>query len=425
MKKIMFYCQHILGMGHLIRSKALVEGLHDFEVCFINGGEIVPGFELPETVTVVDLPPLASDADFKAIHGVNGKSLANIQAERTERLLAEYERFQPDAVVIELFPFGRKKFAFELLPLLARIRTAGRQTKVICSLRDILVSRSDQEKYEERVVRLMRRYFDALLVHADPRFQRLEETFQRVDDLDLPIVYTGYVTQRPPSLAAPNPVPANDGEPLILVSIGGGRVGHELVSAAIEASALLQEELAHRMLIFTGPFLPAEHLPALQSAVAGRPQTTLRSYTGQFVDYMKRTDLSVSMAGYNTCMDILSTGTRALVLPFTGGGNDEQTIRARKLEALGVVGVITPEELNPVALAARMKEQLQSATSPASLDMSGVFTTAQFIQELLAPPSAPPSSPPRFAPTAAQVAPLRAALERLQAEQRPVHFFVR
>lgn len=40
MKKLMFYCQHILGMGHLIRSMEIVRGLvEDFEICFINGGK--------------------------------------------------------------------------------------------------------------------------------------------------------------------------------------------------------------------------------------------------------------------------------------------------------------------------------------------------------------------------------------------------
>ena len=144
MKKVMLYCQHVLGMGHLMRSMALVEGLRDFEVCFVNGGEMIPGFAVPPGVTMVQLPPLKSDADFQHLEGIDGQNLAAIEAARTEALLAEFERFRPDALIIELFPFGRKKFAFELVPLLARIRSEGQPVKVICSLRDILVSRSDQ-----------------------------------------------------------------------------------------------------------------------------------------------------------------------------------------------------------------------------------------------------------------------------------------
>ena len=42
MPKLMFYCQHILGMGHLIRSIEIVRGLiSDFQICFINGGQVI------------------------------------------------------------------------------------------------------------------------------------------------------------------------------------------------------------------------------------------------------------------------------------------------------------------------------------------------------------------------------------------------
>jgi predicted glycosyltransferase len=38
------------------------------------------------------------------------------------------------------------------------------------------------------------------------------------------------------------------------------------------------------------------------------------------------------MGGYNTTMNILTTGVRSMILPFTGNGDHEQTIRAEKLE---------------------------------------------------------------------------------------------
>jgi predicted glycosyltransferase len=431
MKKVVFYCQHILGMGHLMRSLALVRGLRAFEVLFINGGEMIPGVAFPPGVSVVNLPPLRTDADFQSIETVDGQNLAEIEANRTRRLLAAYESFKPDAVVIELFPFGRKKFGFELLPLLARIGAEDRKPKVICSLRDILVSRTDQAKYEERVVRLMRQHFDALLVHADPEFQRLDETFQRVADLGVPLVYTGYVTQPD----GPNPPdselelePAPD-RPLIVVSIGGGRVGHELVSASMAASRLLQPELPHQLLIFTGPFLPAEQFDQLEAAAAGQPHISLRRYTNRFAAHLKRASLSVSLAGYNTCMDILQAKVPALVLPFAGGGNDEQLIRARKLEALDVVECLGPEMLDPQSLAAKMRRRLQTQAAAARLDMNGVVKTAGFLTELLSESTNSRGvqlNAPTLAINASGIrSKLRARLDQLQGEGRSVRIFLR
>jgi predicted glycosyltransferase/peptidoglycan/xylan/chitin deacetylase (PgdA/CDA1 family) len=427
MKKVMFYCQHSLGMGHLTRSMALVRGLAAFQVCFVNGGEVIPGFPLPSGVRLVNLPPLKADAEFRRLETVNDQSLAEVEKRRARCLLDTFEAFQPDALIVELFPFGRKKFRFELMPLLARIRAAGRRTKVICSLRDILVRRDDQGKYEARVVPIMQRYFDALLVHADPHFQRLDETFQRVTDLSVPVVYTGYVTQATePKTATVHGTPFGSVEPLILISIGGGRVGYELVQASIEASQLLKNEVPHHALIFTGPFLPNDQYAQLGAAAAGQAHITLRRYTERFTEYMRQASLSVSLAGYNTCMDVLQARVPALVLPFTGGGNDEQTIRARKLEALGLVTVLAPETLDPRELAAAMRDRLRAGVPPAPFDLAGVAKTAAIVSGLLAERAESRGQDSTGLGLSDRlVEALRGKLDHVQAVGEPIHVFLR
>ena len=48
MKKILFYCQSSLGIGHTIRSLRIAEGLSEsFEVHYLNGGESISGLEIP------------------------------------------------------------------------------------------------------------------------------------------------------------------------------------------------------------------------------------------------------------------------------------------------------------------------------------------------------------------------------------------
>lgn len=382
----MFYCQHVLGMGHFIRSAEIVRGLMDFEVCFLNGGEIVSGFELPQFVELINLHPIKSDAEFREIHAVGDSlSLAEIKEIRKRRILAEYERFRPELLVIELFPFGRRKFAFELVPLLERIQADGRRTKVICSLRDILVSKRDQARFDEQVCHLVNQYFDLLLVHSDPKFQRLEETFPRARDLHCPIQYTGFVTQTADQVGESD-APQDDHERQIIVSIGGGRVGGELPDCAIDASAMIESQIPHRLQIFAGPYMAEDEFQRLQRKVAGRPNIRLERYTTEFVGLLKRADLSLSMAGYNTCLNIVATGARAIVYPFTGNNNEEQTIRALKLEQLGLLDVIQAHELLPVRLAELMIETLnkpKGARAIPALDLRGVERTAAALNDLV------------------------------------------
>ncbi len=379
-KRILFYCQSLLGIGHFIRSRELLFALRDFEVCFLYGGEFVPGFDLPAWVEVVYLPALKSDARFQQLYAVNSSdSLPEIQARRKELLLAAFDRFAPDVLLIELFPFGRKKFSFELLPLLAHARATRPDVKIVCSLRDILVRRLDQARYEAEVCALMNQYFDLLLVHADPRLQRLEETFGSVAGLNCAIRYTGYVA--PPPLAKFGDRVETD--PLVVVSIGGGRVGHELIVCALDAETRLTGP--SRMHILTGPHIPVEQFESLQQQAAGRSHITLERHTTQFLSLLRRADLSISMAGYNTCMDILSAGVRALVWPFAEHENDEQTIRARKLEKLGAVAVLEASDLTPERLAEKIVERLNAPQPDLSvaLDLNGAEKTAAALAELI------------------------------------------
>ena len=390
MKKLLFYCQHILGMGHLVRSMEIVRGLvKDFQVCFINGGEIVEGFVVPKGIEIVNLPALKTDTEFQTLHVVDSEySLEEVQAMRTEKLLAVVDRFQPDVVVIELFPFGRKKFAFELIPMLDKIKASKKPIKVACSLRDIVVGKKNQAKHEDKVCRIMNQYFDLLLVHSDRDFIPLSETFSREADLTCKVYYTGYVTQ-PIDRFDLSAISDFDrkalycDKPKILVSVGGGRFGHELLKSIAKTARILEPILPHHIHLFTGPFVPDFVLYDLQKRAEDCSNLTVRRYTACLLDYMQQAALSINMGGYNTTMNVLTTGVRSLMLPFTGNGDKEQEIRAMKLAECGILELLAPEDLVPEVMAEKIIAQLKTVPTLAKFDLQGVQKTAAFLRELV------------------------------------------
>ncbi len=386
--RVLLYCQHVLGMGHLIRSMAIARALRNCEVVFVNGGESLSGMDVPPWVTIENLPPITSDDEFQELRlGDQGSTLEEVQQARKRRLFELFSTFQPDIVMIELFPFGRKRFAFELLPLLAHIRLSSGSTKVVCSLRDILVKKPDPARHEDWVVRLMNRYFDLLLVHSDPTFQTLDETFSRCQDLRCEVQYTGFVSQesdRPSERPVTDTALTRDGGPLVLASVGGGRVGYELLDSAVRASSLLATTRSHRMLVFTGPYMPDHQYEQLQDFAAHAPHIEIHRFTHSFQSLMRQATLSISMAGYNTCMNILQTGTPAFVLPFTGHKNDEQTIRARKLEGRGLLSLLEPADLAPDRLAKKLDASLSASHTKTrhSINTDGGENAALAIERL-------------------------------------------
>ena len=382
MKKVMFYCQHILGIGHLIRSMEIVRGLvQDSQVCFINGGEVIKEFEAPQGVEVINIPGIKTDSQFQELQVVNSsQSLEEVELLRKKQLLSICEEFQPDILIVELFPFGRRRFSFELIPLLEKAKAMG--TKVVCSLRDIVVTKQNQVRHEEKVCRLINQYFDMLLIHGDRKFVSLEASFSRVRDLNCEVHYTGYVAQPlPKSSQATLPITQAQ-KPTILVSVGGGRFGHELLKCVAETALILKHHLPHQIIMFTGPFVPESVFAKLKKIALGQTNITIERYTPNLLHYMQQADLSLSMSGYNTTMNILMTGVRAMILPFTGNNDQEQTIRAEKLGKLGRVKVIRPEDLRPEIFAHQIIEYLDQQPTDLQFDFGGVEKTASYLRQL-------------------------------------------
>ncbi|MEO1619973.1 MAG: glycosyltransferase [Cyanobacteria bacterium J06632_3] len=385
MKRLMFYCQHILGMGHLVRSMEIARSLtREFEVCFINGGEIVDGFQVPQGVRVIDLLAIKSDCEFQSLQPVDPSlSLETVQEMRKQQLLTVLNAFDPDVLMIELFPFGRRRFSFELIPLIEAAKARG--TKIVSSLRDIVVTKSDQARHEAKVIRLLNQYFDQLLIHGDPALHPIEESFSRIKDVDCDVQYTGYVVQQSEGSQSTiiDRIALSRPEPMILVSVGGGRFGHELLDCVVEAAEKLEYEIPHSIQMFTGPFMPAEKFWALKGAARDRRNLYIHRYTPNLLAYMQKADLSISMSGYNTTMNILTTGVRAMMLAFTGNGDQEQTMRVQRLAQLGKARQIQPEDLQPQRFAEIVISHLKHEPSRLNINLNGADNTAQMVSDLV------------------------------------------
>jgi predicted glycosyltransferase len=242
----------------------------------------------------------------------------------------------------------------------------------VCSLRDLLVTdRSDQVAYDERACALANAWLDAVLVHSDPRFARLEDTFGAAARLVVPVHYTGLVVADAP--------PADpQREAHVLVSAGGGRVGAPLLRAALAA----QEIARVPMRLIAGPLAPAADWDALRAAAAGRPGVELVRAVGDLRGELARAAASVSQCGYNTALEIVQAGVPALVVPYTTSEEDEQTRRARRLERLGALRVLPPAELTPESLADELRALARFEPAPAALDLGGAAATAALLAEL-------------------------------------------
>lgn len=382
---LLFYCQHSLGIGHLTRSFALVEALTPhFQVVFLNGGRLPPGVPVPGHMERIDLPPLGMDDGHTVVSRDGVLDVTAARAERRRLIDDAVHRTRPAVLLVELFPFGRKKFANEILPMIrAARRQPGVPAKVVCSLRDILVdARPDQQRHDDRARWLVDRYFDAVIVHSDPDFARLEDSFRPGRAMRTPVHHSGFV------------VPAREWQgdgprgPHLLVSAGGGIVGEALFQCVIEARALLTRPLPLRLI--AGPFLPEAAWQSLQRRVAGLADVELLRHVPDMVAQMRSARASLSQCGYNTALDLVVSGVPALVAPYETATENEQRGRAERLASLGAMQCLPRDALHPGALAAAIERLLGFQPRPAALALDGAQRSAAILRVLIESPRACP-----------------------------------
>jgi len=382
--RVFYYVQHLLGVGHLKRASLIARAMAagGLEVWVALGGPDVEGISFDGCARIL-LPTVRSaDASFKVLLDADGAPIDDAWRDnRAARLLAEFSAVEPDVVLIEMFPFGRRQFRFELMPLLTAARTARQRPKIAASVRDVLVRKPNPARNREMVT-LARDWFDTILVHGDPRLVALEDTFPDAAEISGLIACTGYVVDKdPPSVGG-----REDGRGEVVVSVGGGVVGEPLLRAAAAARPLTR--LANTPWRFVcGPNIADDVYDSLawnppDGIIIDRVRTDLATLIANCV-------LSISQGGYNTVMEILRANARAIVVPFAEGGETEQRHRARVLAGRGVLSVVEPETLSPKVLAEAVDMALSAPPSGAiEIDLAGAATSARIVADLCDSPAA-------------------------------------
>jgi predicted glycosyltransferase len=103
------------------------------------------------------------------------------------------------------------------------------------------------------------------------------------------------------------------------------------------------------MTMVTGPFMPADHRHKLEARSRGLP-VRVRNSVSDILSYLEAADLVISMAGYNSTVEILRSGKPAILIP-RAGPSEEQRTRARLFAARNWVRYVDPSESDPDCLA--------------------------------------------------------------------------
>ncbi len=371
--KVMIVVTHLLGTGHLSRALTLARAFRQtgHRISLVSGGMPAPHLQDAD-IPLHQLPPVRSDGvDFTRLLDMQGDVVTDSAlARRQTALLDHFHAEAPDVLITELFPFGRRILRDEFRALLSAARGSAGKPLICASIRDILAPPSKPRKaaFADDMIAT---YYDAVLVHSDAAITPLNLSWPVSRVLQPRLRYTGFVAP-PPAPAHPQSAGAEE----VIVSAGGGDVGAEIFAAALQA-ARRDPDRQWRLLL--GGAKAAERgaqmdAPANVVVEPARPD---------FRQMLHHAAASVSMCGYNTALDILQTGCRAVFIPFDAGSEVEQGIRAEALAKRPGIAVVRSADLTAETLLQALLEVTAGPrAAPLHQGLDGAARTVEIVSEM-------------------------------------------
>jgi predicted glycosyltransferase len=396
--RVALYSHDGMGLGHLRRNaliaSSLAEGPVRASALLIAGAHELGRMALPPGVECLTLPGFR-----KVRNGLYRPRTLRVDTSRliemrTRTIESALQAYDPDLLLVDKIPEGLHG---ELLPALPALRRRG--TRIVLGLRDILddPERVRSEWSAGKRIRLIEENFDQVWIYGDPAVYDLTRECRFPDALARASRFTGYLDPLGHPLRAgsgPRGADSPSDGPTIC-QVGGGQDGGAL------AEAFLRAELPPGTpgILIEGPFMPSGVRKRIRFLAGGRPDIELVEFIPDPVELVRGARQVVSMGGYNSVCEILSTRRRGLIVPRVHP-RQEQRIRAERMAALGLVDWIHPDALTPSALSAWMKASPGSRERlPEAFDFSGLERLPGLISELdtrerIAAPSSDPDPDP-------------------------------
>jgi len=380
--KVLLYSHDSVGLGHLRRNLAIARAIAatfpNARILILTGSPCEKQFKLPDNTDLIKIPSISKDHEGRYVTRNFSGSLEDTLAFRSKMILEAFQLFEPTLVIMDHQLTG---LMGEGLDMLRKAKEKGVQT--IFGLRDI--------KDSPEVVRrnwgtdnnrwAMNECYDRICVYGmqevfDPRAE-YAPFLDKVKQID----FTGYIV---PRFKKPSKKILPGKREKVLVTFGGGSDGARWAERYLDALATGSAHWDSH--IITGPLMPAANRRQIRAqAKKLEPLGSVHVYRfhRNVPALLRQVDAVVSMAGYNSCVEILQSDVPAVLLPRSFP-RKEQLIRATRFTELGWAKMIAEVDSDPHHLFAAVESALASprAMRPAA-DLNGLDTLCRIIAEQL------------------------------------------
>ena len=356
--RVALYSHDTMGLGHIRRNLLVAKALSlinpEVQILLINGVREAARFELPSNTDVLTLPAVYKRLDGRYRSRSLQVSLPELIRLRSNTICAALESFIPDILIVDNVPRGMGE---ELDVALATLCTHGR-TRCVLGLRDVLdepaLVQSQWRKAANEQVILD--YYDSVWVYGDSAVYDTVREYRFSPEVAAKVRYVGYLDQSKRADGSQRCQGCRSDDPLVpqdkyvLCLLGGGQDGQRL------AESFLQSQLPDGMVgvLVAGPLMDPIARTRLHD-LGRRGRFRVLDSIADTACLVKYADRVVAMGGYNTVGELLSWKKRGLVVPRVVP-RQEQLIRAQRLQSLGLLDMMHPDQLSPASLSKWLAE---------------------------------------------------------------------
>ena len=128
-------------------------------------------------------------------------------------------------------------------------------------------------------------------------------------------------------------------ESIVLVTVGGSNFGIELLKLICEASSMIE---CDKLIIVTGPQIKADFIQESHKIIK-------KEFLNNMMEWMKISDVIVSLAGHTTIMEIMSLGIPNIIIPIEN--HSEQIKNTINFQKYGISIIENIKNLGPNKIA--------------------------------------------------------------------------
>ena len=379
-RRVLIYSHDSFGLGHLRRCREiahhLVASSESLSVLILSGSPIIGSFDFRSRVDFIRIPGV-----IKLRNGEYTSLNLPLAVEQTMALRASImehtaEIFDPDLFLVDKEPLGLRG---EVESTLQMLRAKG--TPCVLGLRDVMDDPGllAAEWERKQAVPALEKYYDQIWVYGLPQICNPLEGIKLSPSVQQRIRYTGYLKRSVPQQVSKPRLEKID-EPYILVTVGGGGDGEEIIDWVLRAYES-DPTIPYPALLVLGPFMGGEH----QNEFLGRAQKLERveaiTFDAHVESLMARAAGVVCMGGYNTFCEVLSFDKKAVIVPRTEP-RMEQYIRASRAQDLGLARMLMNEGPRPATDMATAIRNLPQQQPPSHSVIPGLLDGAENVQKL-------------------------------------------